>query len=149
MPTVRARAIDDTAKRTIKRIGDRYDEPHEAGAASGRQQGQQKTQSKQRIDHIEDVIDDLRYTSCSARASHFALSLDNLVDSLGAELAGQCTDPLAFRWRCLRSLLGYLSLYFAFSLRFDRSMLTSAARFIDRQFVVVHDLPPREKTTCR
>ena len=45
----------------------------------------------------------------------------------------------------LRSTLGNLSLHFPLDLRLNRSVLTGSSCFINRQFVVVHDLPPRKK----
>ena len=103
---VRARTRHDSSKRSIKRISHSDDKTNEAGAAPGGQQSQQEAHSQQRIDHPKDVIDNLRDTSCQPPASDFALSLDNFVNSLRAELARNLIDSVAFRRGFVSSTLG-------------------------------------------
>ena len=83
---------DDAAKRRVERIRHRHDELHKSGAAARRQQGQQEAQSQQRVDHKEDVVDDLRDARQTAGALDFTFSIDDFVDGLGAKLSGDLVD---------------------------------------------------------
>src|SRR5260221_7581522 len=146
VPIAGARAGDYVSKRFVEWIRHRDDELHEPGAAVGRQQGQKKPQPQQRIEHKKDVIDNLGDTSDATCASDFTLGFDYFIDGFGAELTGELIDALAFRRRRGGRALSYFCLYFAFDLRFDGTMLSGAARFLDCQFVVVHFYPPSKKT---
>src|SRR5258708_36995134 len=124
MTAVGGRTGHDSTKRAVEGIGDGDDETNKTGAAPGGQQGQQKTQPQQCIEHVEKVINDLGNSRDSARTADLALSLDNFVNRLRAELAGDLIDLLAFSRRRRRSALGNLSLHFAFDLRFDGAVLS-------------------------
>lgn len=141
MTAVSAGTGHDAAKWSIKRIGNRDYESDKARAAAGSQQRQHKSQAQQRIKHEEYVVDNLRDASCGAAARDFAFCLNHFIDGLGAEFARQCIDALCFTWRRLRGVLGNVRVHFAFDLRLDCFMLTGAARFFDRKFIVVHFFP--------
>src|SRR5688572_2802357 len=53
------RTRDNSTKRRIKRIADRDHKPHKTCAASSRHQRQQKSHREQRVDYVENVINDL------------------------------------------------------------------------------------------
>src|ERR1051325_6329098 len=86
VPAVRARTRDNPAKRQIKRVADRDDKLNEPGGAASGEQGQKKTHAEQRVDYPEDVIDNLRDARQPARAFHFALSVNDLVNSFRTKL---------------------------------------------------------------
>jgi hypothetical protein len=69
---VGARTGNDSAERPIEWIGHGDDETDKASAASRSQQSQQEAHSQQSINHVEDVIDDLRNARCAAPRSTFA-----------------------------------------------------------------------------
>ena len=52
--------VNYASKRSVERIRHRHNKLNEAGAAVRRHQGKQKPHSQQRVDHVEDVINDLR-----------------------------------------------------------------------------------------
>src|SRR5688572_23850709 len=90
------RTGDNPPKWRVKGIADRHNELHEPGAAASCQQSQQEPHAEQRVDYPEDVIDNLGNSCQSAAAFDFALSVNDLVNSLRSEFTGDLINTLRF-----------------------------------------------------
>src|SRR5437763_16625831 len=96
MPSICTRTRDDSPKRCIKRITDCDNKPHESGAAARCQQSQEESHSEQRIDYVENIINNLRDPRETSRSHHFTLTVNDLVDGFRTKLAGNLIDSLRF-----------------------------------------------------
>ena len=112
-----ARTGYNPSKRSVKGIADCHNKLHEPGAAAGGQQRQQEPHAEQRVDYPEDVIDNLGNSRQSAAAFDFALSVNDLVNSLRAEFTGDLinTPHFARRSFCCGAFADF-GLNFAFNL---------------------------------
>src|SRR5262244_1802313 len=116
MAALGAWAGHNSLERSIEGICDRDDKPHKAGATSRCQEGEQKAQSEQPINHIENVINNLRYSCDSSPSFNFSISLHNFVDGLCAKLLGNSLNALLLGRGTPCGLSGDICLHFGLEL---------------------------------